>query len=143
VPDWAITLVVAALASLPGVLAYLGQRRKSDAEAAKLHADVGRVEPEALRRLNLDLVADNQRLRENLAQFDNELKAIREDMAAMRREYDAEIAAMKRSQDEERAAWSRERGRLYRGIRVLVRQLAEHDIAPCWQPDEDETPDAT
>lgn len=116
-----------------GMLTIRAQNRKLHAEACKTEQEAENVQDENLRQTNAQLVQDNQRLRENLRQFDDELKNIRLEMATMRREYDAEIAQMRADQ----RRFEKERRVLYDGVKLLIRQLAENGLEPCWAPQEE------
>ena len=85
--DW-FTVLAALLATIPGVYAILANRRKVNAETVKTMGD-------DLRATNAQIVADNQRLRDNLAAFDEHLKCLRLEMAETRTAHDAEIAALR------------------------------------------------
>lgn len=116
-----------------GMFTIRAQNRKLHAEACKTEQEAENVQDESLRQTNAQLVQDNQRLRENLRQFDDELKNIRLEMATMRREYDAEIAQMRADQ----RRFEKERRVLYDGVKLLIRQLAENGLEPCWAPQEE------
>jgi|GEM_PF-5321583 len=138
-----------------GMFTIRAQNRKLHAEACKTEQEAENVQDESLRQTNAQLVQDNQRLRENLRQFDDEFKNIRIEMATMRREHDAEIATMRREYDAKMATMRREydaeiaqmradqrrfekeRRVLYDGVKLLIRQLAENGLEPCWAPQEE------
>ncbi|OQA20935.1 MAG: hypothetical protein BWY63_01434 [Chloroflexi bacterium ADurb.Bin360] len=85
--DW-FTILAAFLATIPGVYAILANRRKVNAETVKTMGD-------DLRATNAQIVTDNQRLRQNLTDFDERLKCLRVEMAEARAACDAEIAALR------------------------------------------------
>lgn len=87
--DW-ITLLAAFLATLPGIYAILANRRRVNAETVKTMGD-------DLRATNAQIVTDNQRLRDNLAEFDERLKSLRLEMSEARTAHDAEMAALRQT----------------------------------------------
>lgn len=93
--DW-FTILAALLATIPGVYAILANRRKVNAETIKTMGD-------DLRATNAQIVTDNQRLRDNLAEFDERLKCLRLQMAEMRAMHDTEIEALRQVNTDLRA----------------------------------------
>jgi len=93
--DW-FTVLAALLATIPGVYAILANRRKVGAETIKTMGD-------DLRATNAQIVTDNQRLRDNLAEFDERLKCLRLQMAEMRAMHDTEIEALRQVNTDLRA----------------------------------------
>lgn len=93
--DW-ITLLAAFLATLPGIYAILANRRRVNAETVKTMGD-------DLRATNAQIVTDNQRLRDNLAEFDERLKSLRLEMSEARTAHDAEMAALRQTNADLRA----------------------------------------
>lgn len=87
--DW-LTLLAAFLATLPGIYAILANRRRVNAETVKTMGD-------DLRATNAQIVTDNQRLRDNLAEFDERLKSLRLEMSEARTAHDAEMAALRQT----------------------------------------------
>lgn len=85
--NW-LSLLSGIVVALPGILALIIGWRRTRAEASKVGND-------DLRETNKLLTADNQRLRENMREFDATLKALRLDIVAMRKEYDAEIEKLR------------------------------------------------
>lgn len=134
-----LNVILAAVVSLLTVLFTLrAQNRKLNAEASRAEQETETTQNGDLRATNAQLVQDNQRLRDNLRQFDDELRKIRTEMAAMRREYDAEIAKLRAENASAQRKFEKERRSLYKGIKTLVRQLSEHGLEPCWMPEAEE-----
>lgn len=131
--DW-LPLFSGIIAALPGLLALLLNLRRAKAETAKVGND-------DLRATNAQLVADNQRLRDNLRQFDTALQELRLEMAAMRKDHAAEIRAVRMEYEAEvvvlRNAIStlqEENVELQHGVAALSRQIELLGERPVYKP---------
>lgn len=115
--DWtsiAATLITAAIAATPGILALRRDAAKSAAEASRTEAEADRMRSEIEAALRAELRGDIIALRARVTEQEGVIAELRTIISEMQRREAAHLA----------------------GIRRLIKQLADHQIAPVWQPEE-------
>lgn len=115
--DWpgiVATLVTAAIAATPGILALRKDAAKSAAEAERADAEADKLRHEIETALRDELRGDIIALRARVTEQDSVIAELQAVIERMRQREAAHMA----------------------GIRRLIKQLADHQIAPIWQPEE-------
>lgn len=124
--DTWLPVILAFVATVPGILAYLNQRKKAPAETTDIYTGAAKKLLDTLGERLDKVTARMEGLEASLAKARDDLDAAEEELAKTRAELHSLDNANKRLRNAV--------GLMLDGIRLLTAQLTEKGVTPAWSP---------